>query len=234
MLTLAILCFNTAAFASGNPNINNGGGGLKEGSSENFWNSGNDGVRVTVVDSETGEVRSPSIDLTNKNVSDIAFHFGKVSKTDYIGGTEISVKTSAYTFVNPAEPLPTIISDGSGANIDAIRDYFTDEQVVRGISNLVGIDFDELTGGDYKLLLEPIMYITYNGIRTAMTATEAALYNMRTGGDLIMKFGPLSHKNLPLAMFLEKDRIFRVERLENRVCDRQRYYPLSRHRHRIV
>ena len=38
-----------------------------------------------------------------------------------------------------------------------------------------------------------------------MTATEAALYNMQTGGKLINKMEPLSHKNLPLAMFLEKD-----------------------------
>ncbi len=102
--------------------------------------------------------------------------------------------------------MPTIISDGGSAvSIEVIRSYFTDEQVVRGIANHIGIDFDDLTNGDYKLMIEPIMYITYNGIRTAMTATEAALYNMQTGGDLINKMGPLSHKNLPLAMFLEKD-----------------------------
>lgn len=201
----AFFCLQIVAFAEGDPNIDNGGGGLKNGSSENFWNPGNDGVRVTVVDSETGAVKSASIDYTNKNVSDIAFHFGKVSKAEYVGGTAISVKTSAYTFINPTEPLPTIISDGSGASIEAIRSYFTDEQVVKRIAEHTGIEFDDLTNGDYKLMLEPIMYITYNGVRTAMTATEAALYNIQTGGDLIYKFGPLSHKNLPLAMFLEKD-----------------------------
>ncbi len=205
MLMLAIICFNTVAFAEGDPNIDNGGGGLKDGSSSNFWNPGNDGVRVTVVDSETGTVKSASIDYTNKNVSDIALHFGKVSKAEYVGGTAISATTSPYTFINPTEPLPTIISDGTGASIEAIRSYFTDEQVVKRIAEHTGIEFDDLTNGDYKLMLEPIMYITYNGVRTAMTATEAALYNMQTGGDLIYKFGPLSHKNLPLAMFLEKD-----------------------------
>lgn len=202
---MAVFCFNSFAFADGDPNINNGGGGLKDGSSENFWYSGNDGVRVTVVDSETGAVKSASIDYTNKNVSDIAFHFGKVSKSEYIAGKSISVTTSAYTFINPTAPLPKIISDGSGASIEAIRGYFTDEQVIKRIAEHTGIDFDDLTNGDYKLMLEPIMYITYNGVRTAMTATEAALYNMLTGGDLINKMGPLSHKNLPLAMFLEKD-----------------------------
>jgi len=205
MLMLAIICFNTVAFAEGDPNIDNGGGGLKDGSSENFWNPGNDGVRITVVDSETGAVKSASIDYTNSDTSDIEFHFGKKCKADYVGGASLTTSTSEYVSKAAAQPLPTIISDGSGANIEEIRSYFTDEQVVKRIAEHTGIDFYDLTNGDYKLMIEPIMYITYNGIRTAMTATEAALYNMQTGGDLINKMGPLSHKNLPLAMFLEKD-----------------------------
>lgn len=201
----AFFCLQIVAFAEGDPNIDNGGGGLKDGSSENFWNPGNDGVRVTIVDAETGAVKSASIDYTNTNASDIALHFGKVSKAEYVGGTALSATTSSYTFINPTEPLPTIISDGSEASIEEIRSYFTDEQVVKRIAEHTRIEFDDLTNGDYKLMVEPIMYITFNGIRTAMTATEAALYNMQTGGEMINKMGPLSHKNLPLAMFLEKD-----------------------------
>lgn len=201
----AFFCLQIVAFAEGDPNIDNGGGGLKDGSSENFWNPSNDGVRVTIVDAETGAVKSASIDYTNTNASDIALHFGKVSKAEYVGGTALSATTSSYTFINPTEPLPTIISDGSGASIEEIRSYFTDEQVVKRIAEHTRIEFDDLTNGDYKLMVEPIMYITFNGIRTAMTATEAALYNMQTGGEMINKMGPLSHKNLPLAMFLEKD-----------------------------
>lgn len=78
----AFFCLQIVAFAEGDPNIDNGGGGLKDGSSENFWNPGNDGVRVTIVDAETGAVKSASIDYTNTNASDIALHFGKVSKAD--------------------------------------------------------------------------------------------------------------------------------------------------------
>ena len=203
----AFFCLQIVAFAEGEPNIGNGGGGLKDGSAENFWNPGNDGVRITVVDSESGMPKSASYDYTNKNVSDIALHFGKISKAEYVSGAGLSATTSAYTFINPAEPLPTIVSDGSGASIEEIRSYFTDEQVVRRIAEHTGIKYDKLTSGDYKLMLEPIMYITYDGVRTAMTATEAALYNMQTDGDLINKFGPLSHKNLPLSMFLEKDEL---------------------------
>lgn len=205
---MAAFCLSSTAFASsGDPNIDNGGGGLKEGSSQNYWSPGNDGVRITVVDSESGMPKSASIDYSNKNNSDIVFHFGKVSKYDYLNGANISVSTNEYVSIKPSQPLPTIISDGENltADIEKIRSYFTDEQVVRRVAEHTGIAFKDLTNGDYKLMIEPIMYVTFNGIRTAMTATEAALYNQKTGGDLIYKLGPLSHKNLPLSMFLEKD-----------------------------
>lgn len=206
---VAIFCLQTVVFADsgGNPNIDNGGGNLLDGSQGNFWNPGNDGVRITIVDSETGAVKSSSYDYSNANVGDIAFHFGKKCKTEYVGGASLSASTLEYVYKTPSQPLPTIISDGESlfADIEQIRSYFTDEQVVREISSHVGIVYDKLTGGDYKLMIEPIMYITYNGVRTAMTATEAALYNIQTDGDLSRKFAPLSHKNLPLAMFLDED-----------------------------
>lgn len=205
----AIFCLQSVVFADsgGDSNIDNGGGNLLDGSQGNFWNPGNDGVRVTIVDSEMGAVKSNSIDYSNTNVSDIAFHFGKKCKIEYVGGASLSVNTENYNCKTPVPPLPVIISDGESlfADIEEIRSYFTDEQVVKGISNHLGFDYEELIGGDYKLMIEPIMYITYHGIRTAMTATEAALYNIKTDGDLCRKFAPLSHKNLPLAMFLEED-----------------------------
>ena len=106
--------------------------------------------------------------------------------------------------MNPAQALPTIISSGSGnANIEAIKSYFTDEQVIRSIAGMTGMDFDALVGGDYKLLIEPIAYITFQGVKVAMTATESALYDEQVGGLLRSKMVSLSHKNLPLAMFLE-------------------------------
>ena len=65
------------------------------------------------------------------------------------------------------------------------------------------MNYDTLIGGDYKLLLEPIAYVTFEGVRTAFTATEAAMYNQVRGGMLRKKLTSLTHKNLPLAMFLE-------------------------------
>lgn len=208
-IMVAIFCLQSTVFADsgGDPNIDNGGGNLLDGSKGNFWLPGNDGVRVTLIDSESGAVKSSSIDYSNTNVSDIAFHFGKRCKSEYLSGASLSVSTENYSCKTPTSPLPTIISDGEAlfADIEKIRSYFTDEQVIKGISNHLGFDYEELIGGDYKLMIEPIMYITYHGIRTAMTATEAALYNIKTDGDLCRKFAPLSHKNLPLAMFLEED-----------------------------
>ncbi|MCM1168128.1 MAG: hypothetical protein NC401_19255 [Ruminococcus sp.] len=205
---MAAFCFNSVAYASGtgDPNIDNGGSGLEGGRADNFWNSADEGVRVTIVDSRTGEIKSESVDYTNKHPDNIAVHFGKVSKAEYVAGKSLSVSTAKYKYKNPAQPLPLIVSNGDyTTDIEEIRSYFTDEKVVETIAEQAGFTLKKLTDGNYKLMLEPIIYVTYNSVRTAMMATEAALYNMQTGGDLINKLGLLTHKNLPLAMFLEKD-----------------------------
>lgn len=202
-LLFASLC-STTAYAVGDGNVDNGGGGMGQGTSTDKWSPGNEGVRVTVVRASDHAVVTTPIDLTNKSPSDIRLHFGKVSKLSYTGGSGISPSGSKYSYVNPAQALPTIISSGSGnANIEAIKGYFTDEQVIRSIAGMTGMDFDTLIGGDYKLLIEPIAYITFQGVKVAITATESALYDEQVGGLLRSKMVSLSHKNLPLAMFLE-------------------------------
>lgn len=93
-LLLVVFCLQgVSVFAEGDPNIDNGGGNLQDGSKDNFWNPGNDGVRVTIVDSQTGLAKSSSIDYTNTNQSGIAFHFGKVCKADYLNGSTLKVST---------------------------------------------------------------------------------------------------------------------------------------------
>ena len=132
-------------------------------------------------------------------------HFGKVSKLSYNAGRGLSVSVSGYSYRNPSQSLPKIISTSSSkASIAAIRSYFTDEQVIRSIAGYAGMDFDTLIGGDYKLVVEPLAYLCYNGQQFAMTATEAALYDQVVNGDLRKKLGTLTHKNLPLAIFLEE------------------------------
>ena len=89
-------------------------------------------------------------------------------------------------------------------NIAVVKQYFSDEGVLRGFCSQIGFNFDELISGQYVLMIEPIAYFRYNGIDLAMTATEAALYDQMTSGALMSKLGLLTHQNLPLAMFLER------------------------------
>ena len=146
---------------------------MGDGTKTNYWNPGMDGVRVSIVDGGSHSVVRTPIDLTNKvPIANIA-HFGKVSKLSYNAGRELSVSVSGYSYRNPSQSLPKIISTSSSkASIAAIRSYFTDEQVIRAIAGYVGIDFDLLISGDYRIVVEPLAYLCYNGQQFAMTATE--------------------------------------------------------------
>lgn len=197
--------FPSTAFADtgGSGNLDGGGGGLGQGSNENYWNGGNDGVRVTVVNADTGSPVTTPIDLTNKTPNDTDYHFGKVSKIQYRNGASLTVLTSQYTYKNPVQALPRIVSADGSVNIDAIKAYFCSEYAVKLIANETGMDYDTLINGKFKLLLEPIAYFTFQGQKVAMTASEAAMYDNLLGGTLRAWMGSLTHKNLPLSMFLE-------------------------------
>ena len=203
LLILGICPMSALADTGGSGNVDGGGGSMGQGTSQNSWNPGMDGVRVTVIYSETQKPASASIDLTSKTPA-IKIHFGKVSKIQYRDGSSISPTTSSYVYYNPAITLPRIISTGSSkASIEAIKKYFCDEIIVRYIAELTGISYDDLIPEKYKLLLEPIAYFKHNGVMYAMTAHEAALYDNQTGGALRRTMTSLTHKNLPLAMYLE-------------------------------
>ena len=203
MLILGICPMSALADTGGSGNVDGGGGSMGQGTSQNSWNPGMDGVRVTVIYSETQKPASASIDLTSKTPA-IKIHFGKVSKIQYRDGSSISPTTSSYVYYNPAITMPRIISTGSSkASIEAIKKYFCDEIIVRYIAELTGISYDDLITEKYKLLLEPIAYFKHNGVMYAMTAHEAALYDNQTGGALRRTMTSLTHKNLPLAMYLE-------------------------------
>lgn len=205
LLVLTMLCSLLSvvpAYAVGEGNVDGGGGGMGQGTSQNFWSSGNEGVRVTVIRvSDHSPVTRP-IDLTNKKPA-VRSHFGKVSKISYTGGFSLTPSGETYEYVNPAQALPKIISSNGSNNIAAIKSYFTDEQVIRSIAGTMGMQFDVLVNGEYRLLIEPIAYYTFQGVMIATTATEAAMYDEVLGGGVRRKMVSLTHKNLPLAMFLE-------------------------------
>lgn len=203
VLLLGICPMSALAETGGSGNVDGGGGGMGQGTSQNSWTPGMEGVRITVVDAESGQPVSTPFDLSS-NTPSIKIHFGKVSKIQYVNGASISPSTSGYTCKKPDIALPRIISTGSySANIEAIKKYFCSEYAVKLVAQQTGIAYEELIGGQYKLFLEPIAYFKHNGIMMAMTAHEAALYDNQAGGSLRKTMTSLTHKNLPLAMFLE-------------------------------
>ena len=119
------------AYATGDGNFDGGGGSMGDGTKTNYWNPGMDGVRVSVIHADSQAVTGTVFDLTNKVPSTGLAHFGKVSKLSYNTGKSIAPKAGNYTYINPSQSLPKIISTSSSkASIAAIRSYFTDEQVM--------------------------------------------------------------------------------------------------------
>lgn len=204
-----LLCLTVPAFATGDPNIDTGGGGLGNGSEGNIW-YGDSGVRVTIVDAENRSPVSSSVDYIKPPLyvlswySTTIVHFGKVCKLDYNSGHSLSPQMGNYIGKTPSQTLPKIIATNSGTgSITAIKSYFCDEQVLRAICVDTGFDYDNLINGDYKLIIEPLAAFLYSGVAYVMTATEAALYDQQVNGGLRSWMGSLTHKNLPLAIFLE-------------------------------
>ncbi|MFI3226478.1 MAG: hypothetical protein R3Y09_03605 [Clostridia bacterium] len=198
-----ILSFGIIAFAVGDSNVDGGGGNLGDGTSEHYWSSGRDGVRITVIRESDGAIMTSPIDFSNQSNNDIQVYFSNVCKLQYLNGVTISTTVGEYTSIVPTNEMPQIISSSGTSNIDEIRQYFCKEGTIRDISSITGFNYDFLINGDYKILVEPIAYFKYNDLMYAMTATEGALYNQMVSNDLRSKMGTLTHKNLPLAMFLE-------------------------------
>lgn len=111
--TLVFCLFPSSAFATGgNGNIDGGGGSMGHGTSSNFWNSGNDGVRITVVDASSGTAVSSPLDFSNRTQKTSLLHFGKVNKLQYLGGAGLSLQSGV---VIPALDLRNLCPQSSAA-----------------------------------------------------------------------------------------------------------------------
>lgn len=159
-VALTLLCPMTAYAATGEGNIDGGGGNLGDATSHGSWNPGNEGVRVTIVRSDDHAVVSTPIDLTNRAPAASIYHFGKVSKLQYTNGVALSPVQGSYTCIKPTQAVPRIISTNGRNNIEAIKSYFTDEQVIRAIANYSGMDFDTLIGGSTRSFWNPLLIIS--------------------------------------------------------------------------
>lgn len=160
LLLTSLFPIIASADDGGDGNMNNGGGGMGNGSSQSFWDTGDEGVRVTVIRSSDHSVVSTPIDMTNIKPGSTIAHFGKVCKIQYTNGAELVPKMNGYTYVNPSIHLPQIIgTSGGNANLAAIKSYFTDERVIQYIASVTGFNYNTLINGTYKLLIEPIAYV---------------------------------------------------------------------------
>ena len=99
--TLVFCLVPSSAFATGgNGNIDGGGGSMGHGTSSNFWNSGNDGVRITVVDASSGTAVSSPLDFSNRTQKTSLLHLGK--------STNCNTWAAPVSPSSPALPIPAL------------------------------------------------------------------------------------------------------------------------------
>ncbi|MDB8803205.1 hypothetical protein PN294_13530 [Romboutsia sp. 1001216sp1] len=206
LVVLTIISSSITVFsANGDGNMDSGsGGGTGSGTRLNKWRDGDDGVRASIVEISTQKVVRTPIDFSNKDRSDIEYDFGKVSKIDYRNGAKLTLHRNSYRSITISPQMPKIINSSGQNDLKAIKRYFTSEWMVKRIAEESNIPYDEIVSGRYKLLIEPIVYLTYKGKRFAMTSHEAAMYNEKMNNDIVYKFQSITHRALPFAMFLEK------------------------------
>ena len=199
-------CITTSVFAEGSGNMDSGsGGGTGSGTSTNKWSVGDEGVRASIIEIATQKTVKEPIDFTNESRKDIDYHFGKSNKIMYRKGAKLRLYDDNYKYKIPPKKMPEIIDYKGSNDIGAIKKYFTSEPIIKFMASTSKIPYDDLISGRYKLLLEPIVYLTYRGNRIAMTSHQAAMYNEKLGNnDLIWKFQSITHRALPFAMFLQK------------------------------
>ncbi|TQZ15395.1 hypothetical protein EWM04_19620, partial [Clostridioides difficile] len=210
--TITFLCIflimPILVFGDGNGNVDTGGGNMGGVVKGYKWTPGEEGVRVTVIKDETKQPVTTPIDFTNVKNPNVKYHFGKVSKISYKNGTKLTrynTATKGYVSKRPSSGnIPIIIkSNNRKPDMKKIKAYFCDKVFIQTLVKLTGMNYEELIGGEYKLLIEPIGYCTIKGERYALTAHEAALYDEQLKGTLRSKMPSFTHKNLPFALFLE-------------------------------
>ena len=105
-----LLWIPTMVYATGEGNIDGGGGSMGGATGHGSWSPGNEGVRVTVVRASDHATVTTPLDLTNKVPPDSIYHFGKVSKLQYNSGVSLSPVKGGYSYIKPAQAIPKIIS----------------------------------------------------------------------------------------------------------------------------
>lgn len=121
-------------------------GNMGQGTSTNYWSTGNDGVRVTVVDAETGTAVSSSVDFAIRSQPATVLHFGKVNKIQYRDGIGLTLQSGIpYDCLQPAYSMPAIVNSKSRpTSIEAIKKYFCSEYACKMVASATGVDYDKM------------------------------------------------------------------------------------------
>lgn len=214
-ILVALIIFTIPVKAS---NVDTGGGGTSGGtdSKTNVYSGGDFGVRFTIVDADTGKraAGTRTVDYykkDNKKGKDV-YHFGAVNKLEYLNGKGLVMKKNAYNagmnaYAYRIPELWNVIDSapyGKKATRSQIVAWLSTDSNLKEIAKDTEITYGKLISGDYKLICEPIFYVTYQGKYYAMTAHEVAKFDEAMDGGLRKYFVTYSHKNIPLSLFLKK------------------------------
>lgn len=169
------------------------------------------GCRITLMDKSTG-MPAPgyeSIDYTNdKDVADrVTMHAYKLCKSDYLksGASMIMYDGVTSKWDYGAKVIPGMPQVIDNPNSTEVRDFFCKEGTLIVVAQHMGISYDELISGKYKLMIEPIHYFHKYGStdEMAFTATEYAI--LALNGANFSSIQNRTKNAIPLALFLEDD-----------------------------
>lgn len=193
------------SFAAGDSNMNTGGTGLGGAINSSFsWSPQDYGVRITVVDANSGTAVGPTFDWVKSQSTGLStsYSFGNRYKMLYKSGAGLSLY-GGYSFSDIDSSMPTMVAGTGRTSLSAIESHFCDEAVLSKISATSGLSYSTLSNGSYKVMLEPTVYPRVSGMKICFTATEAALY-MKKNAQFTYYLYDLVKKNLPLSLFLRR------------------------------
>ena len=123
VLLLGICPMSALAETGGSGNVDGGGGGMGQGTSQNSWTPGMEGVRITVVDAESGQPVSTPFDLSSNTPSTSPFSV----LSQWLIGDEVSVVEDfqkQYGYNQQLGIYEKDYIDGSGQSYEGV--IFTD------------------------------------------------------------------------------------------------------------
>ena len=215
LIIAAVLLCITVALADPDVNVDHGGGSVGTGTSEYQWANHREGIRVSVYDTELGQTVGMPRDYSNATTAQVSNWvdrwWGYHSKLYYTGtkntsGKRLSMALSPYrTYQVRGATIPEVITDAS-VTTQEIKQFFRRTDVIQNIAEDFGVSYETLISGKYKLLLEPVVYVVYEGRGYCFSATEIAvfeLYHEPAPGTMKNRIGAITHQNAPLSMFLE-------------------------------